>query len=381
MSKVVFVGNVPYQMGEEQLIDIFKTVGHVVGFRLVYDRETGKPKGYGFCEFADHETAMSAVRNLNNTDCGGRNLRIDLADSDPYLEGKTTVHGEIIDAGETRAQWRQREFKRDDDRSRGPDREFLKSLPPGVPLAQGVTALDAISHRLATIDPAQLTEVLAQMKAFVINHPEQARLLLVAHPQLAYGFFQALLLNRIVDPAILQRMLAATQAATSTPTPGGVPGPGASTPRPPAPPQTLQHTAAQMPPSSSIPAPPAPSQFPPFPPNLQQQQAPAPVPPAQHQAYYHQPTPPHQPAQPVVPPPVQSSTPIAVAPAASLAPVPSAASAAPPQINLPDNIDPAQRAMLQHVLALPLEQVQSLPPSEREAIMLLRAQFLKPPAA
>ena len=83
------VGNVPYNMGEarshyqsfprpprsphlaqDQLIDVFKSVGQVVGFRcvsdqslralaasltvdsLVFDRETGKPKGYGFCEFA-----------------------------------------------------------------------------------------------------------------------------------------------------------------------------------------------------------------------------------------------------------------------------------------------------------------------------------------
>lgn len=45
----------------------------------------------------DHETAQSAVRNLNNVDCGGRPLRIDLADSDPFLEGKTTVRGELVD--------------------------------------------------------------------------------------------------------------------------------------------------------------------------------------------------------------------------------------------------------------------------------------------
>lgn len=46
---------------------------------------------------SDHETAQSAVRNLNNVDCGGRPLRIDLADSDPFLEGKTTMRGELID--------------------------------------------------------------------------------------------------------------------------------------------------------------------------------------------------------------------------------------------------------------------------------------------
>jgi hypothetical protein len=47
-------------------------------------------------------------------------------------------------------------------------------------------------------------EALDLYQAFVITHPDQARSLLVAHPQLAYALFQALLLNKIVDPAILQ---------------------------------------------------------------------------------------------------------------------------------------------------------------------------------
>jgi cleavage stimulation factor subunit 2 len=47
-------------------------------------------------------------------------------------------------------------------------------------------------------------EALVLYQAFVITHPDQARSLLVAHPQLAYALFQALLLNKIVDPAILQ---------------------------------------------------------------------------------------------------------------------------------------------------------------------------------
>jgi Hinge domain of cleavage stimulation factor subunit 2 len=47
-------------------------------------------------------------------------------------------------------------------------------------------------------------EALVLYQAFVITHPDEARSLLVAHPQLAYALFQALLLNKIVDPAILQ---------------------------------------------------------------------------------------------------------------------------------------------------------------------------------
>jgi cleavage stimulation factor subunit 2 len=50
-SRNVFCGNIPYDMTETQLIDIFSEVGTVVSFRLMFDRDTGKPKGYGFCTF------------------------------------------------------------------------------------------------------------------------------------------------------------------------------------------------------------------------------------------------------------------------------------------------------------------------------------------
>jgi cleavage stimulation factor subunit 2 len=57
-------------------------VGPVVSFRLVFEKETGKPKGFGFCTFADSETAASAVRNLNGRDIGGRQLRVDFTDAE-----------------------------------------------------------------------------------------------------------------------------------------------------------------------------------------------------------------------------------------------------------------------------------------------------------
>lgn len=128
----------------------------------------------------DHETALSAVRNLNGQEIGGRPLRIDLADSDPFLEGKTTIRGELIDGSETRAQWRERERERERreerDFGRGPSSggrhasakndpaAFLSKLPRGVQVPAGSTALDQISTLLARENPAQILEVLAQMK-------------------------------------------------------------------------------------------------------------------------------------------------------------------------------------------------------------------------
>ena len=57
--------------------------------RLVYDRETGKPKGYGFCEYQDVETAQSAMRNLNNHDFNGRPLRVGVAAGEQKDDNKS----------------------------------------------------------------------------------------------------------------------------------------------------------------------------------------------------------------------------------------------------------------------------------------------------
>ncbi|KAL1745954.1 hypothetical protein HDZ31DRAFT_81554 [Schizophyllum fasciatum] len=329
MSKVVFgvvrpdvpqVGNVPYNMSEEELIEVFKSVGDVVGFRLVFDRETGKPRGYGFCEFADHETALSAVRNLNNIDVKGRNLRIDLADSDPQLEGKTTVRGELIDGPE---------------RPRPPPdpRAFLNTLPPGIPVPPGSTCLDTISQILASMPPAQLMEVLAQMKSFVLNHGDAARLLMQSHPQLAYALFQALLLNNIVDPVILQRMLADTSksppTATVPPMPQfnapagmgyGLAGMGAGMPPPlPTPPPGNMYGRSAGPPQG-YPMQPSASNFYPSPP--------------------------------------------AAAPQASVAPP------------APQDINDTQRAMLMQVLTLSQQQIDAMPETERGVIQQLVRTFL-----
>jgi len=48
-------------------------------FRIMSDKETGKPSGYAFCEFRDSETAESAVRNLNGHEFNGRTIRVTMA--------------------------------------------------------------------------------------------------------------------------------------------------------------------------------------------------------------------------------------------------------------------------------------------------------------
>lgn len=55
--------------------------------RLIYDPASGKPRGFGFCEYEDIETAMSAVRNLAGREVAGRPLRIDSAANAPSAGG------------------------------------------------------------------------------------------------------------------------------------------------------------------------------------------------------------------------------------------------------------------------------------------------------
>ena len=92
---------------------------------------------------------------MNDEDVGGRTLRIDLADPDPFLEGKTTVRGELVDSNETRARWRERE----EGNRRNDPNSFLKELPAGVPVPPGSTALDNITQTLTPSNSTQTLEV------------------------------------------------------------------------------------------------------------------------------------------------------------------------------------------------------------------------------
>jgi len=194
MSRVVFVGNIPYNFSEEQLIQVFSTVGAVVGFRLVFERESGRQKGYGFCEYLDHETAQSAVRNLNGKEVGGRPLRIDLADSDPLLEGKSTSFGELLDDDHAKPV------------AHNSTESWLSNLPQGVPIPPGQSSLDVITHAVATLKQDQLLEALYDMKNFLLQNPDRARILLVANPQLALAVIQALIVHSMVDPSTISRL-------------------------------------------------------------------------------------------------------------------------------------------------------------------------------
>ena len=78
MSKL-YVGNLSYQTSENELREIFSQHGEVVSATLVMDRETGRPRGFGFVEFADASSAKAAIEALNGASVGGRDLTVNEA--------------------------------------------------------------------------------------------------------------------------------------------------------------------------------------------------------------------------------------------------------------------------------------------------------------
>lgn len=76
--KSIYVGNLPYNSTEEELQELFAQHGAVDSVKLVFDRATGRPRGFGFVEMEDEE-ANAAIEALDGIDFGGRTLRVNEA--------------------------------------------------------------------------------------------------------------------------------------------------------------------------------------------------------------------------------------------------------------------------------------------------------------
>jgi cleavage stimulation factor subunit 2 len=192
LFRFVSVGNIPYDATEDELRNFFSVVGPVLSmrfvvnlsrvssvagfdflhvFRIVYDRETGKSKGFGFCEFSDPETAQSAIRNLSHQDFHGRQLKVDFAEVDKG------------DRPEPR-----REGGREGGRS-GPGGDATAPKPAAAPVQQEAGA-EAVAQKISTMSSDKIYAALAMMKVYIQTAPEEARALLQGNVALAHALLQ-----------------------------------------------------------------------------------------------------------------------------------------------------------------------------------------------
>jgi len=85
MAKI-YVGNLPFTASETDLRTLFGQHGTVEKVSLPTDRETGRPRGFGFVEMSQAD-ASRAIQNLNGHDMGGRPLRVNEAQDKPRTGG------------------------------------------------------------------------------------------------------------------------------------------------------------------------------------------------------------------------------------------------------------------------------------------------------
>src|SRR4029079_9769968 len=87
MGRKLYVGNLPYSIGEGELQELFSKAGNVETVRVMRDMATGRARGFAFVEMATDEEAQKAVTEFNEYELGGRALAVNEARPKPEYSG------------------------------------------------------------------------------------------------------------------------------------------------------------------------------------------------------------------------------------------------------------------------------------------------------
>jgi RNA recognition motif-containing protein len=87
MAKKLYVGNLSYSTTEDGLRSLFSDFGNVASSKIIFDRETGNSKGFGFIEMGTDEEASAAIAGTNGREYNGRQLRVNEAMDKPRRGG------------------------------------------------------------------------------------------------------------------------------------------------------------------------------------------------------------------------------------------------------------------------------------------------------
>ncbi len=79
MAKRLYVGNLPFDVSEDQLHELFSVHGQVASTKLITDFNTGRSRGFGFVEMSSDDEAKAAVDKMNKTKVGDRELVVNEA--------------------------------------------------------------------------------------------------------------------------------------------------------------------------------------------------------------------------------------------------------------------------------------------------------------
>lgn len=206
----VFVGNIPYEATEDELKAIFSRVGPVVSIRLMYDKDTRQPKGFGFIEYRDIETAYSCMRNLNDVEYGGRPMRVDWADhelrnAESVQKVLRTANAEVSERTEKIVAEKLQEFKG----------KITDDMMDAV--NDDMRSHREIEQIVNHLSRDQLTLLLSELRKLVLQSPEIARTYLDTNPQIKVAAMYALsrigVSSESYAPLSAQELSAARQKA------------------------------------------------------------------------------------------------------------------------------------------------------------------------
>ena len=75
----IYLGNLPYNINEDEIMELFEEYGNVSTVKLITDKFTGKSKGFGFVEMPSDDDAKKAIEELNGKEVKGRNITVNQA--------------------------------------------------------------------------------------------------------------------------------------------------------------------------------------------------------------------------------------------------------------------------------------------------------------
>eukprot|EP00917_Polyrhabdina_sp_WS-2016_P006598 GHVP01014709.1.p3 GENE.GHVP01014709.1~~GHVP01014709.1.p3 ORF type:complete len:243 (-),score=56.46 GHVP01014709.1:222-950(-) len=172
-SSVVFVGNISYEATDDDVIELLSTVGRVESFRVLYDRETRKSRGYGFCHFSTPEAADAAIRNLDGIVIHGRKIKVGRSDSN-------------TSEGESKQQ----------SNARYTPVEEIKISQPG----STVLTKEGVQKMVEDLGREKRDDILKATKGMLLSSNTKGKKFLKQNLAFCHVLAECLILNRIVTP-------------------------------------------------------------------------------------------------------------------------------------------------------------------------------------
>lgn len=209
-SRVIYLGSIPYDQTEEQILDLCSNVGPVVRMRMMFDPQSGRSKGYAFVEFRDLASSASAVRNLNGYSLGNRHLKCGYSTSNELNEAdasNSSIAGSMGSNGNGNG-------------ARGGGSQRFPELPQGIDVNINMTTpAMVISSELSRKSAEEQLHLLSLFQAWAREHPDDAIVLLEECPQLSFVIAELMLTTGVSTVDELTK-LAAQPAALSAGTGG-----------------------------------------------------------------------------------------------------------------------------------------------------------------